>query len=107
MTIARSHTPLRRGSRRLPGARALVLLVISALFVAVAPPPASQAEEEGAIPVGDFRLLQPVENMLSASSWVMATGQDPRLFDIPTGDQDRSVDWADYGGGPGSSRSGS
>ena len=109
MTVARLHTLLRRGgSRRLLGARALVLLVITALFVAVAPPPASQAEEEGgAIPVGNFQLLQPVENMLSASSWVMATGQDPRLFDIPTGDEARGVDLAAYGGASGGSRSGS
>src|SRR5215208_5079992 len=107
MTIARSHTPRRLGRRRIPGARALVLLVISALFVAVAPPPASQTEEEGAIPVGDFRLLQPVENMLSASSWVMATGQDPRLFDIPTGGEARGVDWTAYGVVPGGSRNGS
>src|SRR5215210_6239270 len=98
MTSARSHTlPRRGGTRRLVGARALVLLVISALFVALAPPPASQAEEEGVIPVGNFKLLQPVENMLSASSWVMATGQDPRLFDIPTGGEARGVDWAAYG----------
>src|SRR5215213_8232841 len=106
MTIARSHTPRRLGRRRIPGARALALLVITALFVAIAPPPASKAEEEGAIPVGDFRLLQPVENMLSASSWVMATGQDPRLFDIPTGGEARGVDWTSYGVVPGS-RSGS
>jgi hypothetical protein len=108
MTIARSHRLLRRGSRRLLGARALVLLVMTALFVAIAPPPSSQAEEEGgAIPVGNFQLLQPVEKMLSASSWIMATGQDPRLFDIPTGGEARSVDWAAYGGVPGSPRSGS
>ena len=108
MTVARSHTLLRRGSRRLLGARAVVLLVITALFVAIAPPPASQAEEEGgAIPVGEFRLLQPVENMLSASSWVMATGQDPRLLDIPTGGEARSVDWTGYGVVPGGSRGGS
>src|SRR5215208_2152613 len=107
MTFARSHTLLRRGSRRLVGARAVVLLVITALFVAIAPPPASRAEEGGAIPVGDFRLLQPVENMLSASSWVMATGQDPRLFDIPTGGEARGVDWTSYGVVPGGSRNGS
>src|SRR5215213_10195038 len=108
MTVARSHRLLRRGSRRLLGARALVLLVITAFFVAVAPPPASQAEEEGgAIPVGNFQLLQPVENMLSASSWVMATGQDPRLLDIPTGGEARGVDWTAYGAVPGGSRGGS
>src|SRR5215213_5118769 len=106
MTIARSHTPRRLGRRRIPGARALVLLVISALFVAVAPPTASQAEEEGAIPVGNFRLLQPVENMLSASSWVMATGQDPRLLDIPTGGSARSADWTSYGAVAGGTRPG-
>ena len=108
MTIARSKTLLRRGSGRwLLGARALVLLVITALLGAVAPPPVSQAEEEGAIPVGEFRLLEPVEKMLSASSWVMATGQDPRLMDIPTGGGARGVDWTAYGVVPGGSRSGS
>src|SRR5215217_2097547 len=109
MTFARSHTQLRRGgTRRLLGARAFVLLIVTALFVAVAPPSGSQAEEEGgAIPVGDFRLLQPVERMLGASSWVMATGQDPRLLDIPTGGEARGVDWGGYGVVPGGSRGGS
>ena len=66
--------------------RLLALLAIAALFASMAPPLATQAEEGGeAIPVGDFRLLDPVKDMLSASSWVMATGQDPRLMDIPTG----------------------
>src|SRR5829696_3899105 len=108
MTFARSHTHLRRGGkRRLLGARAIVLLIVTALFVAVAPLSGSQAEEEeGAIPVGEFRLLQPVEKMLSASSWVMATGQDPRLLDIPTGGGARGVDWTGYGVVPGGSRSG-
>src|SRR3954470_22816935 len=109
MTVVRLHRLLHfGGSRRLFGARALALLVITALSVAVTPPPASQAEEEGgAIPVGNFQLLQPVENMLSASSWVMATGQDPRLLDIPTGGEARGVDWTAYGGVSGGSRSGS
>lgn len=66
------------------------------------PPLAIQAEEPGgAIPLGSFRLLEPVEDMLSASSWVMASGQDPRLMDIPTGGSARGVDWAGYGVVPG------
>lgn len=56
--------------------------------------------------MGEFRLLEPVEDMLSASSWVMATGQDPRLLDIPTGGRAREVDWTGYGVVPGGSRSG-
>ncbi|MDF2759321.1 MAG: hypothetical protein K0S99_1953, partial [Thermomicrobiales bacterium] len=108
MTIARSHTLLRRGRNqgRL-GQRLLALLMLTALLVAAVPSPTSQAEEEGgAIPVGEFRLLEPIENMLSASSWVMATGQDPRLLDIPTGGSARGVDWTGYGVVPGGSRSG-
>ena len=107
MTVTRSPRGLRRGGNRgRPGQRILVLLIMTALLVAVAPPPSSQAEEEGAIPVGEFRLLQPVEKMLSAASWVMATGQDPRLLDIPTGGGARGVDWTGYGVVPGGSRSG-
>src|SRR5215210_969848 len=75
MTVVRprvsQHRAMKGGH---PGTRALVLLIITALLVAVVPPTRSQAEEE-AIPIGDFRLLEPVEDMLSASSWVMATGQ--------------------------------
>ncbi|MCC2626941.1 MAG: hypothetical protein K0S14_591, partial [Thermomicrobiales bacterium] len=104
--VTRSSRGLRRGNRGQPGQRILVLLVMTALLVAAAPPPSSQAEEEGAIPVGEFRLLEPVEKMLSASSWVMATGQDPRLLDIPTGGGARGVDWTGYGVVPGGSRSG-
>ncbi len=37
----------------------------------------------------------------------MATGQDPRLLDIPTGGSARGVDWSGYGVVPGGSRSGS
>ena len=109
MTIARSHTLLRRGrqSRASRSASSSPCSSLTALLVAAAPPPSSQAEEEGgAIPVGEFRLLEPVENMLSASSWVMATGQDPRLLDIPTGGSARGVDWTGYGVVPGGSRSG-
>ena len=108
MTVTRSPSgPRRGGNRGRLGQRVLVLLILTALLVAVAPPPSSQAEEEEAIPVGEFRLLQPVEKMLSASSWVMATGQDPRLLDIPTGGSARGVDWSGYGVVPGGSRSGS
>jgi hypothetical protein len=60
-------------------------------------------EGAGAIPLGDFRLLDPVEDMLSAASWVMVTGQDPRLIDIPTGGRARGVDWASYGVSSGNS----
>ena len=109
MTVPQSAKgPRRGGNRGRLGQRVLVLLILTALLVAVAPPPSSRAEEEGAIPVGDFRLLQPVEKMLSAASWVMTTGQDPRLLDIPTeGGSAGGVDWSSYGVVPGGSRGGS
>ena len=77
MTVVRSRHAGRRGfNRGHPGVRALALLLISTLLVAVLPPSGSYAEGE-AIPVGEFRLLEPVEDMLSASSWVMATARIP------------------------------
>ena len=108
MTATRSPRGSHRGgNRRRLSQRVLALLILTALLVAAVPPPSSRAEEEGAIPIGDFRLLQPVEKMLSASSWVMTTGQDPRLLDIPTEGSVGGVDWSSYGGVPGGSRSGS
>jgi hypothetical protein len=78
------------------------LLVVLSLVCSVAPRGGARAEEGGeAIPVGDFRFFQPIENLLSAGSWVMATGQDPRLLDIPTGGEARGVDWTGYGVVPG------
>lgn len=105
MIAARSHPkPVRH--HRAAGGRLLMrlfaMLVLAALLAGMAPPLVMQAEEGGeAIPVGDFRLLDPVEDMLSASSWVMATGQDPRLMEIPTGGSARGVDWTGYGVVPG------
>jgi hypothetical protein len=82
--------------------RLFTMLVLASLLAGMAPPLVMQAEEGGeAIPVGDFRLLDPVEDMLSASSWVMATGQDPRLMEIPTGGSARGIDWTGYGVVPG------
>jgi hypothetical protein len=108
MTVTRSPRGPRRGrNRERLGQRILVLLIMTALLMAVAPPPTSRAEEEEAIPVGEFRLVQPVEKMLSASSWVMTTGQDPRLLDIPTEGSARGIDWSIYGFVPGGARSGS
>jgi hypothetical protein len=108
MTVTRSpRSPRRSRNRERLGRRILVLLIMTALLMAVAPPPTSRAEEEEAIPVGEFRLVQPVEKMLSASSWVMTTGQDPRLLDIPTEGSARGIDWSSYGVVPGGARSGS
>ncbi|MBA2597500.1 MAG: exo-alpha-sialidase [Chloroflexia bacterium] len=105
MTVGRSGS-LRRRRHRVSGtngaARSFALRALAALLFSMIPPLATQAEEGGeAIPIGDFRLLEPVENMLSAGSWVMATGQDPRLMDIPTGGSARDVDWTGYGVVPG------
>ena len=86
-----SNQPSRRWSLALLGIIALLL------------PLAHVAAEEpgGAIPVGDFRLLDPIRSSLGASSWMMASGFDPRLWDVPTGGAARGVvDWSSYGGGP-------
>jgi hypothetical protein len=86
------------------GAYGLPLLVAIALTAALVPANVGRAEEPGEpIPVGQFRLFSPIEDMLSASSWVMATGQDPRLMDVPTGGSARNVDWSRYGGAAGDS----
>jgi hypothetical protein len=82
----------------------LFAILVAAAIVLSTAPLSALAEEpgEGAIPVGGFRLLDPVKDMMSASSWIMATGQDPRLIDYPTGSQARGVDWTQFGVVPGS-----
>ncbi|MBA3450347.1 MAG: exo-alpha-sialidase [Chloroflexia bacterium] len=105
MTVGRSGSlrPRRdRGVGAFITTRSLALLALAALLFSMIPPLTTRAEEAGeAIPLGDFRLLEPVEDMLSAGSWVMATGQDPRLMDIPTAGSARGVDWTGYGVVPG------
>ncbi|MDQ3081511.1 MAG: hypothetical protein M3R07_04775, partial [Gemmatimonadota bacterium] len=75
MTVGRSGSLRRRRhrvSRTNGAARSFALRALAALLFSMIPPLATQAEEGGeAIPIGDFRLLEPVENMLSAGSWVM------------------------------------
>jgi hypothetical protein len=104
--MARSRSIRSRAVAAKLAHRALAILTVVALLGTITPL-AGRAEEGGeAIPVGNFRLLEPVEKMLSAASWVMATGQDPRLFDIPTGGQARGVDWTGYGVVPGGASAG-
>jgi hypothetical protein len=86
--------------------RGLAVLVVFGLLTSLVPAGLSRAEAGEPIPVGQFRLFEPIENVLSASSWVMATGQDPRLMDIPTGGGARSVDWSAYGVSPGNTPTG-
>ncbi|HYO29149.1 MAG TPA: sialidase family protein [Thermomicrobiales bacterium] len=63
--------------------------------------PGVGAEEEGGpIAFGDSGLLEPIERSLGASSWMAASGYDPRLWDIPDGGAGRTeVDWGSYGVG--------
>jgi len=72
----------RRRPRRAPGAPGRLALLAALLLVAGALPiarlGAAQEVEEG-IPVGDFRLLQPIQRSLGGSSWLMSQGFDPRL----------------------------
>lgn len=87
--------------------RGLPLLVIMAMMVVIAPAQIGRAEEPGEpIPIGQFRFFTPIEDMLSAGSWIMATGQDPRLMDIPTGGRAREVDWSRFAGVPNSGAAG-
>ncbi|MFN8592661.1 MAG: sialidase family protein [Thermomicrobiales bacterium] len=80
--------------------RLLPVLVISAMLAAAAPARNGSAQEGNEIvPVGQFQLLQPITNQLSAASWLMTTQQDPRLFNIPTGEAARTADLASYGVG--------
>jgi hypothetical protein len=103
MTVGRSRSRRRfAGGISRHAARLCGIVVVLSLLCSVAPRGGARAEEGSeAIPVGDFRFFQPIENLLSAGSWVMATGQDPRLLDIPTGGEARGVDWTGYGVVPG------
>ena len=100
MTVARKRIVPGGGERRGSARPKLAALFLLAMIVALFPT-AAHAQEAGAVPVGDFRLFKPMENVLSAASWVMATGQDPRLLDIPSGGEARGVDWSVYGATPG------
>jgi len=92
-----------RGS---PGPRRIVTIVgLIALLLPFARIAAAE-EEGGAIPVGGFRMLEPIQDSLGGSSWVMASGMDPRLAPIPTSHAGfRATDWTGYaaagGGGSG------
>ncbi|MDP9366410.1 MAG: glycoside hydrolase, partial [Chloroflexota bacterium] len=84
--------------RRAPRRVAVALLGLAALLMPLAQGAARAEEEGGAIPLGDFRLLEPIERSLGASSWMAASGYDPRLWDVPTGGEARGVDWGAYAG---------
>jgi hypothetical protein len=61
---------------------------------------AGAEEEGGPIAFGESGLLEPIERSLGASSWMAASGYDPRLWDIPDGGAGRTeVDWGSYGVG--------
>lgn len=76
------------------------LVALASLIVPLAG--TALAEEGGeAIPVGDFRLLDPIRDQLGGASWAAASGYDPRLWSIPTGGEARNVvDWGAYSGAP-------
>ncbi len=57
-------------------------------------------EDAGPIPVGSFPLLRPISDQLSASSWLMANGFDPRFQQIPGGARRTEVDWGAFGVAP-------
>jgi hypothetical protein len=93
-----------RSNDRTPGHSAHhgSIIALLGLLVLMGPRPSpavAQDAAEGAIPVGDFQLLKPIKNSLGASSWMMASGYDPRLWDIPTGGEARNADWGAMGVG--------
>ncbi len=57
-------------------------------------------EESGPIPVGNFPLLRPISDHLSATSWMMANGLDPRFQQVPGGERRTEVDWGMFGVAP-------
>ncbi len=93
-----------RGRHRLPGGAGrwwtlTALLAVASLVLPLAPVAAEEGGE--AIPVGDFRLLEPIKNQLGGASWAAASGYDPRMWNIPTGGEARGVvDWGAYGAAP-------
>jgi hypothetical protein len=99
-----------RGSFPFPGfggsgGRSWVARLLAALALVAAGllPLAGQgvAEEEGgAIPVGDFRLLEPISDQLGAAAWMMTSGYDPRFQQIPGGERRTEVDWGSLGVAP-------
>ena len=93
--------------RRWSALLTLLLLPISG-FAPFPPVEAVSAEEEdGPIAFGDSRLLDPIERSLGASSWMAASGNDPRLWIIPEGGAGRTeVDWGSYGVGAAAPRPG-
>ena len=72
-----------RGGRR----PVLALLALVALLAQLAT--SAAAEPEGGVAGGDLRLLEPIRESLGASSWMMASGYDPRLANIPVGGEAR------------------
>ena len=61
---------------------------------------AAQEADGGAIPIGDFRLQQPIERSLSSSTWVMTQGYDPRLLGTPIRSAAGGVDWGSTAAAP-------
>lgn len=86
-------------SRRAPRRVAVSLLGLAALLMLPLAQAVAAEEEGGAIPLGDFRLLEPIERSLGASSWMASSGNDPRLWNVPVGGEARGADWGAYGVG--------
>ena len=95
-------SPFRRrhGSRRLRWSGWVACLALVTLVLPLATTVLAE-EGGGAIPVGDFSLLEPIRNQLGGASWAAASGYDPRLWSVPTGGAARNVvDWNAYSGAP-------
>ncbi len=92
----------RRGRLTAPGRPGAIraLVVVLAMLALLAPAPGRVAAEEpgeAGIPVGDFRLLEPIQDALGGSSWLMAQGYDPRVG-MGSVERDAGVgmDWGAY-----------
>lgn len=94
---------MRRGAgaaHRLRAGRALLALALAIAWLLPLAHRGIAEEEAGPIPVGDFPLLQPISDQLSATSWMMANGFDPRFRQVPGGERRTEVDWGALGVAP-------
>ena len=107
MVSPRRFPPLVNRQRRMAPPRLRVLcLALVLLFGGVEPAGIVDAEEGSPIPFGESRLLEPIERSLGGSSWVAASGYDPRLWDIPAGGRQKEADYGAFMGAAGAPRAG-